>query len=98
MRGKNIRKVLSVVLATSFFSSSVIPENLKNARREAYAMIAARRKTYWMTIQAVSAEIPSVTGGLEVMVETRTVVRERKRVTSRDMRPGITCRAEAMLK
>ena len=56
----------------------------------AYAKIAAMRNIYWMMIQAVRAEIPTATGGLEVMVETSRVVRERKRVTSRDIRPGIT--------
>ena len=53
-------------------------------------MIAVMRKTYWMMIQAVRAEIPTATGGLELTVETRRVVRERKRVTRRDIRPGIT--------
>lgn len=53
-------------------------------------MIAATMKIYWMMIQAVSAVIPTATGGLEVMVETKRVVRERKRVTRRDIRPGTT--------
>ena len=53
-------------------------------------MIAATMKTYWMMIQAVRAEIPTATVGLEVMVDTRRVVKERKRVTRRDMRPGTT--------
>ena len=43
-----------------------------------------------MMIQAVRAEIPTATGGLELTVETRRVVRERKRVTRRDIRPGTT--------
>ena len=53
-------------------------------------MIAVMRKTYWMMIQAVRAEIPTATGGLELTVETSRVVRERKRVTKRDIRPGTT--------
>ena len=53
-------------------------------------MMAMMRKTYWMMIQAVRAEIPTATGGLELTVETRRVVRERKRVTRRDIRPGTT--------
>ena len=53
-------------------------------------MMAAMMKTYWMRIQAVRAVIPTATGGLEVMVETNRVVKERKRVTRRDIRPGTT--------
>ena len=36
------------------------------------------------------AEIPTATGGLEVMVETRRVVRDRNRVTRRPILPGTT--------
>ena len=54
-------------------------------------MIAAMMKTYWMMIQAVRAVIQTATGGLEVMVETKRVVKERKRVTRRDIWPGTTC-------
>jgi hypothetical protein len=57
-------------------------------------MIAATMKTYWMMIQAVRAVMPTATVGLEVMVDTRRVVKERKRVTKRDMRPGITWKEE----
>ena len=53
-------------------------------------MIAAMMKMYWMMIQAVRAVMPTATGGLEVMVDTRRVVRERKSVTRRDIRPGTT--------
>ena len=53
-------------------------------------MIAATMKTYWMMIQAVRAVMPTATPGLEEMVEMRSVVRERKRVTKRDIRPGTT--------
>ena len=42
-----------------------------------------------MMIHAVSAEIPTATGGLELIVDTNNVVRDKKSVTSRDMRPGM---------
>ena len=42
-----------------------------------------------MMIQVVSAEIPTATGGLEVIVDTSNVVRDKKRVTRRDIRPGM---------
>ena len=35
--------------------------------------------------------MPSATGGLEVMVDTKRVVRDRKRVTKSDIRPGTIC-------
>ena len=53
-------------------------------------MIAAIMKMYWMMIQAVRAVIPTATVGLEVMVDTKRVVKERNRVTRRDIRPGTT--------
>ena len=53
-------------------------------------MMAATMKTYWIMIQAVRAVMPTVTGGLEVMVDTKSVVRARKSVTKRPMRPGTT--------
>ena len=53
--------------------------------------MASTMKIYWMMIQAVRAVIPTATGGLEVMVDTKRVVRERKSVTKRDIRPGTTC-------
>jgi len=62
-------------------------DNNKNTNK---AMIAAIMKIYWMMIQAVRAVIPTATVGLEVMVDTRRVVKERKRVTRRDIRPGTT--------
>ena len=43
-----------------------------------------------MRIQAVRAVIPTATGGLDVIVDTKRVVRERKRVTKRPIRPGTT--------
>ena len=43
-----------------------------------------------MRIQAVRAVIPAATGGLEVMVDTRRVVKERKRVTRSPILPGTT--------
>ena len=49
-----------------------------------------------MMIQAVRAEMPTATGGLELTVETRRVVRDRKRVTSRDILPGMTWIEEEM--
>ena len=52
--------------------------------------MAANINTYWIMIQPVKAEMPKATGGVLVIVETRRVVRDRNRVTRRDIRPGIT--------
>ena len=43
-----------------------------------------------MMIQAVRAEIPTATGGLEVIVDTSKVVSDKNKVIRRDIRPGMT--------
>ena len=82
--------ILSMFLAAISFVSSLPRVNLMYARRTAYAMMAATMKIYWIMIQAVRAVMPPATGGLEEMVDTRRVVKDRNKVTRSDMRPGTT--------
>ena len=54
-------------------------ENLLLTRGKASAASASAKKAYWMRIQSVRAVMPSDTMGLEVMVDTKRTVRDKKR-------------------